>query len=101
MLEVRVLVSDIDYDGIVDMALPLVADKLTAKGGLLAKFAGQKDRLGNIAHKFIAKRGQDGMEKLIADLATKKRSLIIEKAAAAAAKKGIGVQIVGIDVKKI
>lgn len=101
MLEIKILVSDIDYDGVVDMALPKVADKLTAKGGLLSKLAGRKDKLGDIAHKFIKKKGQSGMEETIANLATKKRSMIMEKASQIAAKKGIGVQILGIDVKKI
>lgn len=101
MLEIKLYVADIDYDEIVDMALPKVADKLSKKGTFLGKMVKKREKtLGKIAHKFLKKKGQDGTEKLIAELAEKKRSLLIEKASGIVEKKGIGLRVVGIDVKK-
>ena len=101
MLEIKLYVADIDYDGIVDMALPKVADKLANKGTFLGKVLKKREKmLRKAAHKFLTKKGQDGTEQLIADLAEKKRSLLIEKAGGIVEKKGIGLRVVGIDVKK-
>ena len=101
MLEIKLYVADIDYDGIVDMALPKVADKLSKKGTFLGKMVKkQEKKLGKMAHKFLTKKGQDGTEQLIAKLAAKKRSLLIEKASDIVEKKGIGLRVVGIDVNK-
>ena len=101
MLEIKLYVSDIDYDGIVDMVLPKVADKLSKKGTFLGKMVKKREKmLGKIAHKFLKKKGQDGTEQLLADLAEKKRNLLIEKASGIVEKKGIDLRIVGIDVKK-
>ena len=102
MLEIKLYVSDIDYDGIVDMALPKVAEKLSQKGTFLGKLLKKREKmLGKAAHKFLAKRGQEGTEKLIADLSAKKRKLLIEKASGIVEKKGISMRVVGIDVKKV
>ena len=101
MLEIKLYVADIDYDGIVDMALPKVADKLSKKGTFIGKMVKKREKmLGKIAHKFLKKRGQDGTEKLIAELAQKKRKLLIEKASDIVEKKNIDLRVVGIDVKK-
>ena len=102
MLEIKLYVSDIDYDGIVDMALPKVTDKLSKKGTFLGKMVKKREKtLGKIAHKFLAKRGQEGTEELIADLAKKKRQMLIDKASGIVEKKGISMRVVGIDVKKV
>ena len=102
MLEIKLYVSDIDYDGIVDMALPKVADKLSKKGTFLGKMVKKREKtLGKIAHKFLAKIGQEGTEELIADLAKKKRQMLIDKASGIVEKKGISMRVVGIDVKKV
>ena len=101
MLEIKLYVADIDYEGIVDMALPKVADKLSKKGTFLGKMVQKREKtFGKIAHKFLKKKGPDGTEQLIADLAEKKRSLLIEKASGIAKKRGIDLRVVGIDVKK-
>ena len=102
MLEVKLYVSDIDYEGIVDMALPKVTQKLSDKGSFIGKIVKKREKmLGKAAHKFLTKRGQEGTEQLIANLAAKKRSLLIDKASSAVKKKGLDMRIVGIDVKKV
>lgn len=101
MLEVKILISHLDYDGVVDMAVPLVSEKLSAKGGLMGKVAGKKEKLLKMAHKFLSQKDQEERDQLVADLVTKKRSLIVEKAAGFAEKKGVNVQICDISVRKI
>ena len=52
MLEIKLYVADIDYEGIVDMALPKVADKLSKKGTFLGKMVQKREKtFGKIAHK--------------------------------------------------
>lgn len=42
MLEVKLLISDLDYDGVVDLVVPAVSQKLGAKGGLVGRIAGKR-----------------------------------------------------------
>ena len=56
MLEVKILLSDLDYDGVADLVVPLVSDRLAAKGGLIGKIAGKKEELLKAVHKFYLRR---------------------------------------------
>ena len=100
MLEVKILLSDLNYDDVADLVVPLVSDRLAAKGGLIGKIAGKKDELLKAVHKFLSQKDQDERDQFLAELVTKKRSLILEKAADFAEKKGVKVQICDISVKK-
>ena len=62
---------------------------------------GQRAELLRMAHKFLDKKNQDERDQLVADMAAKKRSLIVEKVSELAEKKGVTVQICDISVKKI
>lgn len=101
MLEVKLLIDELDYDAVLDLALPILADKLEEKGGLVGKAAGKKEWIGGKLHKLLQKWGREKTEAKVAELAMKKRELLIEKATAAAAKKGISVNIRDIAVRKI
>ena len=65
------------------------------------KIGGKKEKLTKMAHKLLGKVSQEKKDQTIVDLATKKQAMIIEKVSAVAAKKGIGVQICDISVRKI
>lgn len=101
MLEVKILLSDLDYDDVADLVVPLVSDRMAVKGGLIGKIAGKKEDLLKAVHKFLSQKNQDERDQFLAELVTKKRSLILEKAADFAEKKGVKVQICDISVKKI
>ena len=101
MLEVKLLISDLDYDGVVDLVVPAVSQKLGAKGGLVGRKERKKEKLLAAAHRFLAKKDQDQRDQFVADIAAKKRSLIVEKVSALAEKKGVTVQICDISVRKI
>ena len=101
MIEVKLLVDCIDYDSVVDLLMPVVGDKLQVKGGIVGKIGGKKEKLTKMAHKLLGKVSQEKKDQTIVDLATKKQAMIVEKVSAVAAKKGIGVQICDISVRKI
>ena len=101
MLEVKLLISDLDYDGVVDLVVPAVAKKLRTRKGLVGRLAWKQEELLRMAHKFLNQKDQDERDRFVADMAAKKRSLIVEKVSALVEKKGVNVQICDISVKKI
>ncbi len=101
MLEIKILVSDIDYDGAVELAAPAAADKLAVRGGLMGKLLGNKKRLLWVIRKYLNRKSQAERDKLAADLSARYRGQIIEKAAAFAAEKGVTLQIRDISVRNI
>ncbi len=101
MIEVKILVDCIDYDSVVDLLMPVVGDKLQAKGGIVGKIGGKEEKLTKLTHKLLGKVSQEKKDQTIVDLATKKKAMIMEKAAAVAEKQGVGVQICDIDIRKI
>lgn len=101
MVEVKLLIDHIDYDSLVDLLMPLVVDSLQAKGGIVGKIGSKEEKLTKMAHKLLGRMSQEKKDDKLVDLAAKKRDVIIEKISDAAEKKGIGVQICDISVRKI
>ena len=102
MLEVKILISDLDYAGVIELAAPLMAEKLAQKGGLMGKLAGSVDGLKKLVYnKYLAGKTQDQADQLAAELAMKNRDLLMEKAAELAKKNGVNVQVRDISVQKI
>ena len=54
MLEVKLLISELDYDGLVDIIVPIAAAKAAGKGGLLGRLASSRERISAAAHKFLS-----------------------------------------------
>ena len=69
MLEVKLLISDLDYDGVVDLVVPAVAKKLRTRKGLVGRLAWKQEELLRMAHKFLDKKNQDERDQLVADMA--------------------------------
>ena len=102
MLEIKILISDLDYDGVLELAAPLAAEKLTQKGGLMGKLAGSVDGLKKLLYnKYLAGKTQDQRDQLAAELVAKNQGLLLEKATELARKNGIKVQIRDISAKKL
>lgn len=101
MMEVKLLIDHIDYDSLVELLMPLVADTLQAKGGIVGKIGSKEEKLAKMAHKLLGRMSQEKKDGKLVELAAKKRDVIIEKISDAAEKKGIGVQICDISVRKI
>ena len=92
MLEIKILISDLDYDGVVELAAPLAAEKLAQKGGLMKKLSYNKN---------LAGKTQDQREQLAAELVARNQGFLMEKAAELAKKNGVNVQVKDISVRKI
>ena len=102
MLEVKILISDLDYDGVVELAAPLAAEKLAQKGGLMGRLAGSVDGLKKLVYnKYLAGKSQEQRDQLAAELAMRNRELLMTKAAEFAKKNGVHVQVRDISVRKI
>ena len=102
MLEVKILISDLDYDGVVELAAPLAAEKLAQKGGLMGKLAGSVDGLKKLVYnKYLAGKTQDQRDQQAAELAMKNRDVLMTKATELARKNGVHVQVRDISVQKI
>ena len=102
MLEVKILISDLDYDGVVELAAPLVAEKLAQKGGLMGKLAGSVDGLKKLIYnKYLAGKAQDQRDQMAAELVAGNQGFLMEKAVELARKNGVHVQVKDISVRKI
>ena len=101
MIEVRLLVDDIDYDSVADLLMPIVGDKLQEKGGIVGKLGSKQDKLSHVAHKVLGKMSKEKKDQTVVNLAVKKHDLIIEKLSAIVKKKGIGIKIHDVSVRKL
>lgn len=102
MLEVKILISDLDYDGVVELAAPLVAEKLSQKGGLMGRLAGSIDGLKKLIYnKYLVGKTQEERDQLAAELVTKNQKLLMEKATELAEKNGIRIQVREISLRKL
>ena len=102
MLEVKILISDLDYDGVVELAAPLIAEKLSQKGGLMGRLAGSVEGLKKLIYnKYLAGKTQEERDQLAAELVTKHQKLLMEKAAELAERNGVCVQVRDISLRKL
>ena len=102
MLEVKILISDLDYDGVVELVAPLAAAKLSQKGGLMGRLAGSTDGLKKLVYnKYLAGKSQEQRDQMAAELAMKNQDLLMTKAVELARKNGVHVQVRDISVRKI
>lgn len=101
MIEVRLLIDSIDYDSVAELLVPLLAENLAAKGGLVGKLASnKKDFAAATARKVLSKMSQEKKDELVVDLVNKKRDLLIEKTTGLAKKNGIRGKIYNISARK-
>ena len=102
MLEIKILISDLDYDGVVELAAPLAAEKLAQKGGLMGRLSGSVEGLKKLIYnKYLAGKTQEERDQLAAELAAKHQKLLMEKAAELAERNGVHVQVRDISLRKL
>lgn len=101
MLEIRLLLSDVDYDAACDKLAPLLAEKLQEKGGLVSAAAGKPQRLRAVLRRLLQKKNQVERDRLAAELATKHRELLMKKAGSLASEQGIEVHVCDISVRQL
>ncbi len=101
MIEIRAVIDDIDYDALADFLLPILADRLEEKGGFMALLAKNKESLSGFAKQMLSSMSQEKKDEFVLQLLQDKKTLILEKVNDKIEAKGIGVEIVDFEVKKI
>lgn len=101
MLEIRVLLSDVDYDAACEKIAPLLADSLQEKGGIVGAAVGRRETLSAIVRRVLRKKNQVERDRWVADLATKHRTVLMKKATDLAAEQGVDVRVCDISVRQL
>ena len=101
MLEIRVLLSDVDYDAACEKIAPLLADKVQEKGGIVGAAVGKSQRLSAFLHRVLRKKNQVERDRWVADLAAKHRTVLMKKAAELAAEQGVDVHVCDVSVRQL
>ena len=96
MIEVRLVLDEIDYD-----LLPLAADKMEEKGGVLGLLGRNREGLGGVARHLLKTMSQEKRDELLLQLLNEKKQLILTKANQKAAEEMLGVRILDASAQKI
>ncbi len=101
MLEIRVLLSDVDYDAACEKIAPLLADKMQEKGGIVGAAVGKREHLVAFLRRVLRKKNQVERDRWVAELATKHRTVLMKKAADLAAEQGVDVRVCDVSVRQL
>ena len=101
MIEVRILLDDIDYDSLVELLLPLVAEKLEEKGGLMALLGRNKDGMAGVARHLLKTMSQEKRDEFLLQLLQEKKALVLKKANEKAGQLKAGVTVADISARKV
>ncbi len=101
MFEIRVVVDEVDYNKLVDFLLPIIADSLEAKGGVLSIIAKNRNSLSGFVKQTLDSMPQEKKNEFLLQLFNEKRELVLSKINEKAAKENLGVKLLDIDAKQI
>ena len=101
MIELRVLIDEIDYDSLVELLLPLAAEKLEEKGGFLAMLGRNREGMSGVARQLLKSMSQEKRDEFLLQLLQDKKALALRKANETADRLGAGVSIADISARKI
>ena len=101
MIEVRILLDDIDYDALVELLLPLIAEKLEEKGGIMALLGRNKDGMAGVARQLLKTMSQEKRDEFLLQLLQEKKMLVLKKANEKAADLQAGVTVKDISARKV
>lgn len=101
MIEVRILLDDIDYDALVELLLPLIAEKLEEKGGIMALLGRNKDGMAGVARQLLKTMSQEKRDEFLLQLLQEKKMPVLKKANEKAADLRAGVTVKDISARKV
>lgn len=101
MIELRLLMDEIDYDALVELLLPIAAEKLESKGGFLAMLGRNKEGLSGVARQMLKTMPQEKRDEFVLQLLEEKKSLILNKVNSKAAEQRVGVRILDLQVQRV
>lgn len=90
MLHIDIAVDELDYDALIELLLPLVADRLDKDSSLGKLVSGGG---GTMARALFKKLPRDKKDRAVAELVNKYNEKLIEKAEGYAARNGVRVRI--------
>ena len=96
MMELRIQISDLDYDALADLLAPAACNALGKSGGLSALLGRSPGALKRAVKVYLRVKGKSGAEKLLSRLVRQNSAAIIEKLEAFASQHGISAQIDGV-----
>jgi len=99
MIEITLRVSEVDYDALVDVLSPLVAERMSQRGGILRKLMGKESRIGTLAHGILKGKSYREKEALAVELAMKNREMLAEKLTELAHSNGISLQVDSLQIE--
>ncbi|MBP3493443.1 MAG: hypothetical protein J6J83_02395 [Oscillospiraceae bacterium] len=101
MFEIRVVVDEVDYHKLADFLLPIIADSLEAKGGVLSILAKNRNSLSVFVKQTLDSMSQEKKNEFLLQLFSEKKGLALTKINEKAAKENLGVKLLDINVKQI
>ena len=101
MTELRLLIDELDLDGIVEYALPIVKEMLTEKGNALSMVKYLPDSaLNGLAHEFLQRLSPAQKTELVCLLINRYKAELIVFVQNMAAKKGIKMTVKDVSAKE-
>lgn len=101
MIEVRFVIDEIDYDLLAERLLPLAADKMEEKGGLLGMLGRNREGLGGVVRHLLKTMSQEKRDEFFLQLLNEKKQVILTKANQKAAEEMLGIRILDASAQKI
>jgi hypothetical protein len=103
MIELKVQISDVDYDSLTDILWPLVAGQVAEKssGSALGKiFSGSQGLAASAAKAAIKSMPQNRKEELLVRLLNENRGKLTEMLVRLAADNGVKVKVEGVKAEQ-
>ena len=97
MIELRIVLDEIDYDCLAELLLPLIAEKMEQKGGILALLGKNKDGLTGMARQLLKSMSQEKKDEFLLQLLAEKKGLILQKANDKAESMNAGVKVIDLN----
>ncbi len=101
MIELKILLDDIDYDALAEYLLPLVAEKLEDRGGILSLLGRNSDNLLPLARQMLSAMSPEKKDEILLQLLSEKKESLLRRANEKARREGVGVKIIDISGHKL
>ena len=99
MIELKIQISEIDYEALADLLAPAACDALRKNGGVSALLGKSPGVLKKALKVYLKVKGKDGAEKLLTRLTQQNSAAIIRKLEEFARQNGISTRIDGIEIE--
>ena len=99
MIELKIQISDMDYEALAEALAPAACDALRKNGGVSALLGKSPGALKKAVKIHLRLKGKGGAEQLLARLTQQNSAAIIGKLEEFAREHGVSVHIAGIEIE--